>query len=141
MTREPIFNAGREPVFNAPPSVVRCLLVLLVIHVVLWHLLDEDTAAWLLGALAFIPTRYSGEAAFLPGGTFLGGWGAAVWTFVTHQLLHGDWTHIALNSLWLLVFGGAVAARAAARESLIERVFQVLENYAGVRTSGTRHFT
>ncbi len=33
---------------------------------------------------------------------------------VTHMFVHGDFTHLALNSLWLLAFGGAIAKRTGA---------------------------
>jgi membrane associated rhomboid family serine protease len=42
----------------------------------------------------------------LPGGT-----GADVWTFVSYSLLHADWMHFGVNSVWLLPIGSAVARR------------------------------
>jgi membrane associated rhomboid family serine protease len=36
---------------------------------------------------------------------------AEIWTFVTYALLHGSWTHLILNSVWLLAFGTPVARR------------------------------
>jgi len=43
--------------------------------------------------------------------TLPGGLGADVWTFVTYALIHGDLTHLAINVIWLLPFGTAVARR------------------------------
>src|SRR5262245_65853199 len=37
--------------------------------------------------------------------------GADVWTFVTYAFIHADWTHLLVNSIWLLPFGSAVARR------------------------------
>jgi membrane associated rhomboid family serine protease len=37
--------------------------------------------------------------------------GADVWSFVTYAFLHGDATHLAMNSIWFLPFGSAVARR------------------------------
>ena len=102
-------SVDREPVFNAPVSVIRCLAALAIVHVVLWHLLPlvaDETAGWIAGLLAFNPARYR-----LGGNLDLYNWGAAVWSFVTHQVVHGDVTHLLLNSAWLLVFGGAIAQR------------------------------
>src|SRR5262249_13748279 len=48
-------------------------------------------------------TVFSGE---LPGG-----WAADIWTFVTYAFIHGNATHLVLNSIWLLPFGSAVARR------------------------------
>jgi membrane associated rhomboid family serine protease len=37
--------------------------------------------------------------------------GAEIWSFVTYAFIHGDWTHLGLNSVWLLAFGTPVARR------------------------------
>jgi membrane associated rhomboid family serine protease len=37
--------------------------------------------------------------------------GAKVWTLATYALLHGSWTHVGLNTIWLLAFGPPVARR------------------------------
>jgi len=104
----------REPIFNAPGSVVNCLAVLAIVHALLWHVLPERLGLKALEMMAFIPARYSGGYTELAGG-----WPAAIWTFLTHQLLHGDVTHLLLNSAWLLVFGGAVAMRIGAVRFLV----------------------
>ncbi len=96
----------REPIFNAPTSVMTCIGVLIAVHIVIWHLLPEQLSLSLLTQLAFIPARYTSLA-----GSGLMDLGAAVWTFLTHMLLHGDATHLGLNCAWLLAFGGAVAMR------------------------------
>src|SRR5690606_36230235 len=33
------------------------------------------------------------------------------WTFLTYSLLHANFAHLAVNTLWLLPFGSAVARR------------------------------
>lgn len=116
----------REPIFNAPGSVVACLAALAAVHVVLWHLVPDRVASTALQLFAFIPARYSGHA-----NEFLGGWPAAVWTFLTHQLIHGDLMHILLNSAWLLVFGGAIARRSGTLRFL---AFGLLGGVAGALT-------
>ena len=40
----------------------------------------------------------------------LGG-GAKPWTLVTYAFLHGGWSHVLLNTVWLLAFGPPVARR------------------------------
>lgn len=78
------------------------------------HLFREflsDPADWeLLLTFAFIPQRYAalvaGQGSVFPGGSL-----ADVWTFFTYMFLHGDWTHLALNSLWMLAFGTPLAMR------------------------------
>ncbi len=114
---------SREPVFNAPSSVVRAMAVLAVVHIVVWHMLPETTTYQVLERLAFIPARYSGALT-----DPVLGWLPAVWSPLTHQLLHGDVTHLLLNCAWLLVFGGAVAQRIGGRRFLL---LGVLSGVAG----------
>jgi membrane associated rhomboid family serine protease len=98
-------HLSREPIFNVPGAVIAVLVLLATVHVAMSQLtdLDDEHLVWLM---AFIPARYVGLAGELPGGHL------ASWTsFVTHQLVHGDITHLAINCAWLLVFGSAVARR------------------------------
>jgi membrane associated rhomboid family serine protease len=44
-------------------------------------------------------------------GVFLRRGGVAVWTLLTYAFLHGGWTHLGLNGLWMLAFGTPVARR------------------------------
>jgi membrane associated rhomboid family serine protease len=95
----------REPVFNVPAAVVAVLALLAAVHGGL-ALLTDDSDEFFVWVLAFIPARYVGLAGEIPGGPL------AAWTsFVTHQFVHGDITHLLINGAWLLVFGSAVARR------------------------------
>ncbi|MGD9670704.1 MAG: rhomboid family intramembrane serine protease [Hyphomicrobiaceae bacterium] len=94
-----------EPLFNVPTGVLVVIGVLIAIHVGRL-MLPEDIDTWFVIAGAFVPSRYSGDAAAMPGGTL-----AMFTSPFTYQLFHGDYTHLAFNSLWLLAFGGAVALR------------------------------
>jgi len=102
--RDPRLN-HREPIFNVP-GVVVCLLVGFgAIHGVGWALSAEQSK-WLTEVLGFIPARLGGFAGELPGGQ------PAIYTsLVTHQFVHGDLTHLLINSAWLLAFGSPVARR------------------------------
>jgi len=112
----------REPIFNVPRVVVVLLGAFAVVHLVR-YLLPEEQAAWLTGALAFIPARLTGLASELPGGDVAG-----VTQFVTHLFVHGDLTHLMINSAWLLAFGSSVARRTGAARFL---VFFILCGIAG----------
>src|SRR4051794_16004152 len=98
----------REPIFNVPSVVVATLAALALVHLVRTVLLSPAQDFSVLLAFAFIPARYEASAvgAMLPGGV-----AADVWTFVTYALLHGSWMHVAVNAVWLLPFGTAVARR------------------------------
>jgi len=98
----------RTPIFNAPSVVLGALFVIVVVHVARL-LLPEELDARVVLALAFIPARYDGYAAALPGGLV-----SAVTSFLSHALVHANAAHLLLNGAWLLAFGGAVAARVGA---------------------------
>lgn len=95
-----------EPMFNVPTGVLVAIATLIVVHVGRL-LLPEDLDTWLVVSGAFVPSRYSGDAEVMPGGML-----AMFTSPFTYQLIHGDYTHLAFNSLWLLAFGGAIALRA-----------------------------
>ena len=78
--------------------------MLIAVHVVREYLIDAASDQWLVLAMAFIPARFSGEE--LPGGEV-----AELTSFLSHALLHGDFTHLAVNCGWLLAFGSIIARR------------------------------
>jgi len=88
-----------------PTSVIVMIAVIGVVHAVRGTLPFRDDIT-VLAWFAFIPARYSGDFAGLPGGI-----AADVWTFVTYALLHGSTMHIVTNAVWLVAFGSAVARR------------------------------
>lgn len=98
----------REPLFNIPAVVMAVVAVLALVHLVRVYVLTDDQDLLFVYTFAFIPARYdvSPLGAPLPGG-----FGAEIWTFVTYALIHADWMHVAINALWLLPFGSAVARR------------------------------
>jgi membrane associated rhomboid family serine protease len=103
-------RAAREPFLNAPPAVLWLIALLLATHVariLLPGTLPDDV----LERYAFIPARYA--LAWQHGIEPEGLLGLAV-PFVSYMLLHGDFTHVGLNSLWLLVFGPIVTRRLGA---------------------------
>jgi membrane associated rhomboid family serine protease len=99
---------NREPLFNIPRIVVAVLAVLVIVHGVRVLLLSEQQDIEFLLTFAFIPARY--DSSVVLGGEIPGG-GADVWTFLTYSLIHANWTHLGVNSVWLLPFGSAVARR------------------------------
>jgi len=100
----------RQPIFRIPAVVVGLILFLALAHVARIALPDA-LSDHVINRFAFIPARYS--HAFLaahswinPGNIF----DRAV-PFVSYMALHNDFTHLAINSLWLLAFGPIVARR------------------------------
>ncbi len=121
----------REPIFFVPMVVVALVAALLAVHAVLTQssAATQDAA---VRELAFLPGRLTlsiwpdrlGEllsrvntdpsalerAAILRHYKVLEG-GAKVWTLFTYALLHGSWTHVVVNSIWLIAFGPPIARR------------------------------
>jgi len=100
---------GRQPMFRVPGVVVGLIGVLAAAHGVR-ALASPTLSDVLINQYAFIPARYS--RAFLSShdvdpGSLLD---RAV-PFVSYMGLHNDFTHLAINCLWLLAFGPIVARR------------------------------
>jgi membrane associated rhomboid family serine protease len=95
----------QEPIFNVPGAVAGLIVMMIGVHVGR-QFLSPDFDNWFVGLTAFIPLRYAGGAADLPGGNV-----ASVTSFITHMFVHGDAVHLAFNCAWLLAFGGAIAKR------------------------------
>jgi membrane associated rhomboid family serine protease len=98
-----------EPIFNVPAVVIAVIAACVFVHLARVYMLGEDEDLEFLVTFAFIPARYSSPTVF--SGELPGGWGADIWTFVTYAFIHGNATHLLLNSIWFLPFGSAVARR------------------------------
>jgi membrane associated rhomboid family serine protease len=120
-----------EPMFNLPRSVVVAAAVMIGVQIIRSLLPDEQSIELLL-ALAFIPARYSGAAAELPGG-----YATAVTSFVTYMVVHAGWMHLIVNLLWMAAFGSAVAKRVGDLRFL---TFSAACGIAGALTHLALHF-
>jgi membrane associated rhomboid family serine protease len=123
--------AASEPVFNMPRAVMAASALMIAVQVIRGFLPDEIDVTVLL-ALAFMPARYSGSAAELPGGYL-----TCVTSFVTYMIVHGSWLHLVVNVLWMLAFGSAVARRIGTR-GFYE--FSILCGIAGALTHLVFHW-
>jgi membrane associated rhomboid family serine protease len=95
--------------FRAPPVVIWLIGALVLAHAGR-TMAPPAIVQDILSDYAFIPARYSHAfltSHMLDPGTI---WERAV-PFVSYMGLHNDWTHLAINSLWLLAFGPIVARR------------------------------
>jgi membrane associated rhomboid family serine protease len=100
---------SREPFLNAPASILWLIGTLVLAHVAR-VMAPPPLPGDLLFYFAFIPARYS-EAAIAAGGIPEPGLIGKTVPFISYMFLHGDYTHLAFNSLWLLAFGPIVAKR------------------------------
>src|SRR5947209_19654719 len=85
------------------------IAVLVLIHALRAFVLTPEQDIELLLLFSFIPARY--DPTMLAQGAVPGGLGAEIWTFVSYALIHGDWSHLGINGVWLLAFGTPVARR------------------------------
>ncbi len=98
------------PIFNVPTVVLVLLGLFALVHFGRTLLTPRQDLAFLI-EMAFIPARYvdgllaSGLAGFS--------------SFVTYNFLHGDITHLGVNSIWMLAMGSAVAKRLGAWRFLV----------------------
>jgi len=98
-----------EPIFNVPAIILAIIGICVLVLVGEELLLSNEEDITFLYSFGFVPARYDGSSG--PEGGFPGGAGADIWTFVTYAFIHGDITHLGMNSVWFLPFGSAVARR------------------------------
>ncbi|MEO0542585.1 MAG: rhomboid family intramembrane serine protease [Pseudomonadota bacterium] len=97
-------NSGFEPPLNIPASVVLLVGACVVIHVALTEYVTQQFYARAILNFAFIPIRFD---ASVTGQFDL----VAMITLVSHSFIHGSWTHLAFNMIWLVAFGSPLAYR------------------------------
>ena len=123
-------NSGKgQPIFNVPPIVTALILLCGIIYFIESHLTLEHFNA-LINDFGFVPARLfyqiwphgfvnlsyalldpnqAHDTVVLAHTLFIGE--NLFWTILTYAFLHGSWTHIGLNMLWLAAFGAPLARR------------------------------
>jgi membrane associated rhomboid family serine protease len=102
-------HAPHQPIFRAPAVVIVLIAALVAAHVARTLISPEQSLAW-INRFAFIPARYSPDFLSQHGidaGTLF----ERMLPFVSYMALHGSYTHLAINCLFLLAFGPIVARR------------------------------
>lgn len=94
-----------QPIFNVPRIIPIVLGLVTLVHLYRLYVLDHVGKIEFLYYFAFIPARISDDVH----GIFAD-W-TSIWTLLSYSFLHGDWTHIIVNSIWMLAFGSVVARR------------------------------
>ncbi len=101
----------RQPIFNLPLVLICLVGVCIGVHVLRLNVLSENWHNWLLLTFAYFPIRFTPEYFALDLPTLI--------SPIGHTFLHGDWTHLGLNMIWLVAFGSPVAYRLGWRRSLL----------------------
>ncbi len=110
-------HAPRQPIFRAPAVVLILIALLVAAHAARTLVSAAQSLAW-INQYAFIPARYSADFLSqhgIDGGSLV----ERGIPFLTYMFLHNDYTHLAINSLWLLAFGPIVARRFGAALLLV----------------------
>ena len=115
--------------FAARGRLVLGLIAMLIAIQALRSVLSPDADARMVLTFAFVPASFARlfdpQAVAEAAATLvrrdaasvedvvllLGPRGFRWWTVLTYALLHGGWTHVLVNSVWLAAFGTAVARR------------------------------
>ena len=124
-TRPAVRAEPEPPALNVPGVVLALGAAFLLVHLYSDRFLDPAGRLDFLERFAFVPGFYGVEADRLPVP------GARFWSPITYGFLHGDWVHAAINCVWLVAFGSAVAKRFGAGRFL---VFTGLGFLAGAAT-------
>lgn len=124
----------KEPIFDAPAVVIALVAALVAVHAL--RLLAPQFDDAIVDQFAFVPARLtlalwperlnellaranlSPEALrqarllreFFPALQE----GSKPWTLLTYAFLHGSWSHVGLNAIWIVAFGPPVARRVGA---------------------------
>ncbi len=106
-------QSPRQPIFRAPSVVLWLIAGLAAAHAARMAL-PPARSADMIYQYALVPARYS--HAFVSSQTdLMASWPGTVLEravpFFSYMALHGGWTHLVINCLWLLAFGPVVARR------------------------------
>ena len=110
------------PAFNLPGPILILAATMVVVHLIRSQLISPESDYWVLNVFAFVPIFYQVLPAQLIEPLSI------YWSPVTHGFLHGDWTHLLVNLVWLAAFGSAVARRLGPRRFFL---FMALATIAG----------
>ena len=108
-------RSAKEPIFDLPGVLSGLVGLFLAVHL-LRGLQSLDTDDEILLLFAFIPARYIPMVGWP---IYPGGWGAVVWTFLSHAVLHGGWMHLLFNAATLAAVGRPVVLRIGALRFLV----------------------
>jgi membrane associated rhomboid family serine protease len=131
----------REPIFNLPAVVIVSLAILVAIHGLRDFFLSDEVNFEILINWAVIPARWAEAYGGVPADEILnavssgrtgepslplelaqyvlGQQAGHPLSGLTYAFLHGSWTHVLVNGVWLAAFGTPVARRCGALRFLL----------------------
>lgn len=96
-------DPSRQPFLRVPASVLWLIALVIGLHAARVLVFPGSESDGLFATYGFVPARYTG---YNPGTVM-----SRLLPFISYQFLHGSWSHVLFNSVWLLAFGPAVARR------------------------------
>ena len=127
---QPPHRPAHPPALNVPTIVLLFGAAFVLVHLYATYALDPRGQIDLLERFAFVPGFMDAAADLLRYPN------ARWWSPLTYGFLHGDWTHLLVNSVWLLAFGTPVAKRFGAGRFV---VFTLLAFVAGAAAHYVMH--
>ncbi len=110
----------REPALNLPSVIITLIVVVVGIHAVRTYLFSALQDYQVIFNFSFIPAYFTLPLNEVPYPM------ARYWSAVSYAFLHGDWTHVFVNLLWMVAFGSAVAKRLGTTRFLLFSVFAAI---------------
>lgn len=91
---------NREPMFNIPTVVVVCVVINIAVFVWEQYFLDSVARVSFSLRFAFTPLIFGSEQT-----------PQVLLTALTYSFMHGSWSHIGMNMLFIVTFGSPLARR------------------------------
>lgn len=101
----------RQPLFNLPTVMVVIVAACTLVHLLRSNFFSVSLDQWVLINFAFFPIRYTAQYFTFDMATILSPF--------SYTLLHGSWGHLAMNMIWLVIFGAPVAYRIGSWRSVL----------------------
>ncbi len=117
-------DPGREPALNLPWAITVLVLLMIVVHAVREYLLTPEQDFLIILKFSFIPAYFTSPLDQVPYPM------ARYWSAVSYAFLHGDWSHVMVNLLWMVAFGSAVAKRLGTSRFLLLTLFSAVAGAA-----------
>lgn len=125
-------QGGRQSqsAINLPPIVSILLLAIVAVHLLRTYGLTAAQDFQVILQFSFIPAYFTLPVVEIPFPA------SRYWSFVSYAILHADWTHVLVNSVWMVAFGSVVARRFGTMRFLL---FTILSAMAGAAAHFVMH--
>ncbi|MBI4030385.1 MAG: rhomboid family intramembrane serine protease [Proteobacteria bacterium] len=100
----------REPMVNLPPATKFMAASFLFIHAFMRIALTPPQQYWIYSHFGFVPGFYTGQEPFTA---------TAIIAPLTYMFLHGNWTHVIMNSVMMAAFGAGAERWMGARRMIV----------------------